>query len=132
MDETVARRSGACLCGATRYESSTTDAVMQCHCVNCRRLTGNFVAAVRADWATTTIVDDSELEWFELGYARYGSCRACGSTLFFQAEETPDLVSVMVGTLDVADGLWLKSVWFSHEAQPHNPIPDVPLHEGNG
>ena len=52
MTDTLDVRAGGCLCGAVRYRAHlTTDAILQCHCENCRRLTGNFVAAVRSDTA---------------------------------------------------------------------------------
>lgn len=128
-------REGGCLCGDVRYRAHlTTDAVLQCHCENCRRLTGNFVAAVRSDSGLleVTMVGES-LGWHELGFARYGFCRTCGSTLFFAPTDPPGHTSVMVGTLDDATGLRLDSVWFADDAQPHNTLPvGVAHHAGNG
>ena len=134
MGTTPDVRAGGCLCGAVRYRAPlTNDAVLQCHCENCRRLSGNFVAAVRSTMADLELTDpDGEFAWHDLGYARYGFCRRCGSTLFFAPTESPATMSVMVGTLDDASGLRLDSVWFAEEAQPHNPLPDVTLHAGNG
>jgi hypothetical protein len=79
-------RAGHCLCGGVAYQTDGPIAeVMQCHCENCRRLSGNFVAAGRAATDDLQIADpDGYLRWHELGYARYGFCRNCGSTLFYQ------------------------------------------------
>lgn len=135
MPDLIGVRTGGCLCGAVRYETHfSTGAVLQCHCENCRRLTGNFVAAVRSDSSNLELTDpDGSLGWHELGYARYGFCRGCGSTLFFVPAEAPSQTSVMVGTLDDAEGLRVEAVWFADEAQPHNVLPDgVTLHPGNG
>lgn len=131
MGDELRSRTGGCLCGEVRYEADAVTAVLHCHCENCRRSSGNFVAAIRADTDRLS-VDEERLAWRELGYARYGFCPACGSTLFFRAEDTPEQTSIMVGTLDDASGLRLKEVWFSHEAQPHTPLPEgVPHHAGN-
>lgn len=134
MSEGFGRRDGGCLCGDVRYRAElSNDRVLQCHCENCRRLSGNFVAAVRCESASLELGDsDAALGWHELGYARYGFCRHCGSTVFFVPSEPPTHTSIMVGTLDDASGLRLDSVWFADDAQPHNPVPDVTLHPGNG
>lgn len=69
---------------------------------------------------------------FDLGYARYGFCRNCGATLYFQASEGPDEASVMIGLFEDASGIELHSVWFTHEVQDHNQLdPNVPHHAGN-
>ena len=106
---------------------------MHCHCENCRRLTGNFVSAVRVRHDDLTWEDpQGHLGEFDLGYAQYGFCRNCGATLYFQATENPDEASVMVGLFDDASGIELHSVWFAHEVQDHNVLdPSVPHHAGN-
>ena len=106
---------------------------MHCHCENCRRLTGNFVAAVRVLHDDLTWSDPhGHLGEFDLGYAQYGFCRNCGSTLYFQAEDNDDGMSVMVGLFEDASGIDLHSIWFAGEAQDHNTLrSDVPHHAGN-
>ncbi|MGI9606444.1 MAG: GFA family protein [Acidimicrobiales bacterium] len=128
-------RTGKCLCGAVSYTAERiSDHVLQCHCENCRRLSGNYVAAVRADTADLRIDSPTEaFQWHDLGYARYGFCRSCGSTLVFHPSERPESTSVMVGTLDDPSGLIIHEVWFADEAQPHNQLPHgVAHHAGNG
>lgn len=135
METTSDERTGGCLCRNVTFRATgpLVD-VLQCHCENCRRLSGNFVAAVRT--ATDDLhIDDSHgsFTWHDVGYAKYGFCRSCGSTMFYRAGDRPEVTSIMVGGLDDATGLELASVWFADEAQPHNPLPDgVPLHAGNG
>ncbi len=127
-------RTGRCGCGAIRVAAARLQRhAMHCHCENCRRLTGNFVSAVRVRHEDLTWDDpDGHLGEHDLGYARYGFCRNCGSTLYFQATDTPEFASVMVGLFDDASGIELHSVWFAHEAQEHNRLdPDVPHHAGN-
>lgn len=127
-------RSGGCLCGAINFQVvGALREVLHCHCVNCRRTSGNFVAATGCPTANLTVVDDAALRWHDLGYARYGFCHQCGSSLFWIATENPDFTSIMAGSLDDADGLKLTAVWFSEEAQTHHQLdPSVEHHAGNG
>ena len=133
MAEADAPRTGGCLCGAVRYRTGPVESIMQCHCENCRRLSGNFVAGCRTPTEDLDISDAEErFRWHDLGYARYGFCSGCGSTLFYRSSERPEATAVMVGTLDDATGLQLASVWYANEAQPHNTLPDgVPSFAGN-
>lgn len=135
MTEFPDGRTGRCLCGGVTYRASLMlPQVLQCHCENCRRLSGNFVAASRTETSDLHISDPkSHLQWYDLGYAAYGFCRNCGATLFFRAADRQDITSVMVGTLDDAAGLALHAVWFANEAQPFNELPkDLPHFQGNG
>lgn len=135
MGEATAERSGSCLCGSVIYRATGPfGEVLQCHCENCRRLSGNFVAATRTDTANLDIEDRNDaFRWHDLGYAKYGFCSACGSTMFYRAADRSHVTAIMVGGLDDTTGLVLGSVWFSEEAQPHNTLPDgIPHHIGNG
>ena len=68
----------------------------------------------------------------DLGYAKYGFCQGCGSTLFFRATDSPESTSVMIGTLDDTSATELHGVWFAGDAQPHNTLDDsVPHFTGN-
>ena len=91
------------------------------------------MAAARVDNRHLQIDDVGDrLAWHDLPYARYGFCRACGSTLFFRAADTPDRTSVMVGVLDDVSDLRLGGVWFADDAQAHHELPGhVPHFSGN-
>lgn len=128
-------RTGGCLCGSVTYSTDDPNQdVLQCHCENCRRLSGNFVAAVRVDTDGLEIADTGDnLDWYDLDYAWYGFCRRCGATLFYRAADHPEITSVMVGTFDDTKGMSIAGVWFASDAQPHNTLPEgVPHHAGNG
>ena len=134
MAETGKSTTGQCLCARVTYEvPGPVQGVLQCHCENCRRLSGNFVAAAHAPTAELTITDpDDMFSWFDLGYAKYGFCRGCGSTLFYRAADREDATAVMVGTLDDSSDLALEAIWYADDAQPHNSLsPDVPHYQGN-
>lgn len=135
MTSSPASYDGGCGCGAVTYRiEGIVEPVLHCHCENCRRLSGNFVAATRVPVESLAITDpEGRLSWHDLDYARYGFCRDCGSTLFYQAADRSHLISVMVGTLDVSPDLPLGGVWFAAEAQSHHVLPEgVPIHDGNG
>ena len=104
MSELDRYRIGRCGCGEITVEVTRLQrGVMHCHCENCRRLTGNFVAAVRVRHDDLVWGDpQGHLAEFDLGYAQYGFCRNCGATLYFQATENPDEVSVMIGLFEDA------------------------------
>lgn len=129
----AAPRSGHCLCGAVAYRTTgPLEPVLHCHCENCRRITGNFVAASHVDDADLIIEGADHLRWHDLSFARYGFCGECGSTLFFKATAVDGVTSVMAGTLDDAGGLPLAGVWFAADVQEHNLLPpDVPHFAGN-
>ncbi len=130
-DET---QTGHCLCGDISLTiSAPLEQVLHCHCENCRRISGNFVAAARVSNEDLDVADPKgRLDWHRFPYARYGFCRGCGSTLFFVAAEHEDRTSVMVGALDDDAGIPLGEIWFADEAQLHNtPLTDVPQFAGN-
>ncbi len=128
-------RTGGCLCGAIDYRvSGPLRSVLHCHCENCRRITGNFMAS--SGCPTDALVvddDDGALRWYDLGYAKYGFCTVCGSQLFWVGAEHQDHTSIAVGTIDDSAGLVVAGVWFSDEAQPHHELPaNIPTFGGNG
>ncbi|MEM7091603.1 MAG: GFA family protein [Actinomycetota bacterium] len=131
----MSTRTGHCLCGAVSFgiEGPLAD-VLHCHCENCRRTTGNFIAASRVEFDDIVFIEASGLRWYDVeDYASYGFCCECGATIFFRAVDAPDRVSVCIGMLDSAEDLELGSVWFAGEAQPHNQLPGgVPHHTANG
>lgn len=124
--------TGQCLCGSITYDvEGELRSVLHCHCENCRRATGNFVAATGCDTARLTVRGDQALRWFDLGYARYGFCRECGSHLFWVGSEHEDYTSIQTGSLNDASGLELGAIWFAGEAQAHHVLDlTVPRHQG--
>ncbi|MEM9203571.1 MAG: GFA family protein [Actinomycetota bacterium] len=134
MNELDRERVGRCGCGSITVRAARLQRhVMHCHCENCRRLTSNFIAAVRVSIDDLTWDDpEGHLGEFDLGYATYGFCRNCGSTLYFSAADRPEEPAVSVGLFDDTSGIELHSIWFAHEAQGHNVLdPNVPQHHGN-
>jgi hypothetical protein len=99
-------KTGACLCGAVRYRvTGPLRPVVACHCTQCRRTTGHFMAATAARRSDFELISQAELKWYlSSPEARRGFCGRCGSTLFWEAAGR-DSISIAAGTLDGATGL---------------------------
>jgi len=98
--------AGGCLCGAVRYlVSGPLRPVVYCHCTQCRRNTGHFMAATAARHRDFRLTSAAPLRWYDSSAgARRGFCGDCGSTLFWQANGR-DSISIAAGTLDGATQL---------------------------
>ena len=99
--------TGSCLCGAITYRvTGPLRPVVGCHCVQCRKTSGHYVAATSARREDVTV--KGEVRWFHASEtARRGFCRTCGSNLFWDPMNGTTL-SIHAGTLDGATGLALK------------------------
>lgn len=113
MAASATARAGGCLCGAVRYEvHGPLRQVVACHCSQCRRMTGHFLAATAAVRSHLKLTAAQGLKWYHSSdSARRGFCAECGSTLFWEADGR-DYVSIAAGTLDEAAGLAI--VWHIH------------------
>lgn len=98
--------TGGCLCGAVRYEvAGPLRAVVLCHCTQCRRSTGHFMAATAARHRDFRLTSEAQLRWYASSdSARRAFCGRCGSTLFWQGDGR-NYISIAAGTLDGATGL---------------------------
>jgi hypothetical protein len=107
MGETEAAiRGGGCLCGAVRYEvHGALRPIVMCHCSQCRRMTGHFLAATAARHEHFRLTVARELRWYESSEdARRGFCARCGSTLFWQAAGR-NYLTIAAGSLDDSSDL---------------------------
>ena len=97
----MANATGGCLCGAVRYEiSGTMRKVVYCHCEQCRKTSGHFVAATAVDHDQLRFVEGSGLAWYKSSdIADRGFCNLCGSSLFWRPGHGK-YMAVMAGALD--------------------------------
>lgn len=97
---------GSCECGAVRYEvSGPLRPVVGCHCSQCRKTSGHYVAATQAATSDFSLKRDAGLKWYRSSpTAQRGFCGTCGSSLFWQEDGTSH-ISIMAGTLDGNTGL---------------------------
>jgi hypothetical protein len=120
--------TGGCSCGAVRYEvHGALRDVITCHCEQCRRTSGHFVAATACRRPAFTLTRSGPLKWYVAvpGFRR-GFCSECGSNLFFEATGQ-ERVSIAAGSLDKPQGLKIAAQIFVGEAADYYNIdPQVP------
>lgn len=125
------RFEGGCLCGAVRYRhDGPLSDVTACHCGQCRRTSGHYVAAARGMRAHLSFERDDGLRWYESspGVMR-GFCAECGSSLFW-GRAGSETISIMAGTLDSPTGLRLVQHIHVADAGDYYDIdPDLPQAE---
>lgn len=120
---------GQCLCGAVRYRvNGPLRPVLYCHCGQCRRTSGHYVAATAADNDTMEI-DDSRgvLRWYRSSpFAQRGFCGECGSSLFWKRDDAAT-ISIMAGTLNGETGLSGEAhIYAADKGDYYELGPDVP------
>jgi hypothetical protein len=126
--------SGGCGCGAVRFEITEPFVnALYCHCTRCQRRTGTAAAASgRVQPGSFRVVAGEEhlRSWSpEDGFDKV-FCGLCGSALFAQSPDDPDVVAVRLGAVDGDPGIrpgWRQFVAY---AAPWEPIPDdgLPRH----
>jgi hypothetical protein len=123
--------SGHCLCGAVSYTiSGDLRPIVYCHCEQCRRTSGHFVAATACKPSQISFDADDGLVWYRSSpKAKRGFCKSCGSNLFW-APEHHHYWSVFAGALDRPTGLTAASHIFVHMASDYYAINDaLPTYE---
>jgi hypothetical protein len=120
--------TGGCACAGVRYEvRGPLRDIIACHCEQCRRTSGHFVAATACRRSAFSLPKSDTLKWFVAvpGFRR-GFCSECGSSLFFE-EAGGERVSIAAGTLDEPQGLKLAHHIFIAEAGDYYALEsDVP------
>ena len=119
-------REGGCWCGAVRYRVNEPIApVRYCHCFQCVRTHGHFVAYISVPRSGFQLRKDGGLKWHRCSdTARRAFCSACGSRLFWLADGEPDTIELTVGSLDHHDGLESDSHIFVADKLPYYEIAD--------
>lgn len=133
MTRGTAHHAGSCLCEAVKYQViAPLRPVVSCHCTQCRKTSGHYVAATSALLSGFRLTEDKGLKWYRSsGIARRGFCGRCGSNLFWQRDGA-DRISIMAGTLDGPTGLVTEVHIFCADAGDYYEIPaSVPQFPGN-
>ena len=125
---------GACLCGSVKYTvTGPLRPVVYCHCEQCRRTSGHFVAATACKPEHLTLVVDDGLRWFRSSpIAQRGFCANCGASLFWRPEHGR-YVSIMAGTLDLPTGLKAaEHIYVSDAADYYSILDGLEQHAEGG
>ena len=121
--ETVHR--GSCLCGGVVYEvEGDLRDVIGCHCTQCRKQTGHFMAATAAKHTNFRVVKQDTLTWYTSSdFAERAFCSTCGSTLFWQ-RKGGDYIAIAAGTLDTPTGIKIEGHIFCADKGDYYEITD--------
>ncbi|MEP3047371.1 MAG: GFA family protein [Roseibium sp.] len=114
--------SGKCLCGAFSYVAYGKPVIVaQCHCEECRRLSGTG-HTVGAMFSSDEVILDGALTEFEY-ISENGSrvtkafCTTCGSPIYGRNTRLPDHITLTLGTMDDANELSVEVVIFERHKQ---------------
>lgn len=95
--------TGACLCGGVQYqyEGALTEIAI-CHCGQCRQAQGGVFATnapILREKLTWIMGEDLLKDYFSSPNKRRVFCSTCGSPLFSQRMDMPDVVRLRLGTV---------------------------------
>lgn len=97
-----------CNCGQLRATcTGEPDRVSLCHCINCKRRTGSAFAW-NASFPASAVTVAGEYRTFaratDLGRTNtYHFCPTCGSTVYYDVEIRPGMISVPAGAFAATD-----------------------------
>jgi hypothetical protein len=95
------RAEGGCLCGGVRFAvEGQLRPVLFCHCEQCRRTSGHYVAASACEADALNLTAEDTLSWYQSSDdAQRGFCNTCGASLFWRPGHGR-YVSIMAGVFD--------------------------------
>ena len=116
-------RTGACLCGAVKYEvHGPLRNVIACHCQQCRRQTGTYMSATAAKDEDFKLTETRGLKWYRASEtAKRGFCGECGSVLFWKGDGG-NYMAITAGSLDGRTGLKLEGHIYCENAGDYYAI----------
>jgi hypothetical protein len=116
---------GSCLCGAVAYEvHGPLRNVVACHCTQCRKQTGHYMAATAARRDDFKLVRSDGLRWYRSSAAaERGFCDRCGSVLFWSRDGGPD-ISITAGSVDGPTGVTTEGHIFCGSKGDYYVIPE--------
>ena len=120
--------TGGCLCGGVRFElHEPLMSASWCHCTRCQRRTGTSASAQgRITPGSLRVVRGEELLRSykpDYGWAKF-FCGACGSSLWSENPDDPEVKGVRLGVFDADPGIRPMYRQFVAYAAAWDPIPD--------
>ncbi|MGI9236273.1 MAG: GFA family protein [Woeseiaceae bacterium] len=119
------KTTGGCLCGAVRYAvHGSLRPVVFCHCEQCRKTSGHFVAASACASQDLELIENDKLRWYQSSpQAQRGFCCDCGGNLFWRPVSGAH-VSIMAGTIDLPTGITAIAHIYVGSASDYHEIDD--------
>ena len=125
--------SGGCLCEGVRYRiTGPRRDVINCHCENCRRTHGHIAAYTSILQSDLELVSQHTLQWYhdESPNTYRGFCSRCGASLFWDARDGRNKLSVAAGSLDDSGNLkTIGHVYVSEAGKYYDIHDDLPRFE---
>lgn len=123
-------KTGSCLCGEVAYElSGTLTPITGCHCIQCRKTTGHFLASTNTQLEDFTLTTQTGLKWYRSsGFASRGFCTTCGATLFWQRDGS-DRIAISAGTINGETDLTISHHIFCEFAGDYYDIEENELNK---
>ena len=120
--------TGGCLCGGVRFEvAEPLRFASYCHCTRCQRRTGTAASPeARVAPGSLRIVAGEDLvrRYQDPGRWSEAFCSTCGSPLWSQSPDDPEVASVSLGAFDTDPGIRPSYRQFVAYAAAWEPIPD--------
>lgn len=115
--------NGSCLCGQITFTvDGPMRAVVFCHCQQCRKTSGHYVAATSAPRDKITI--SGNVSWYHASDdARRGFCATCGSSVFWDRHKA-NYLSIHAGVLDGDTELYAKGHIFCADKGDYYELSD--------
>ena len=101
-------REASCACGKlTVHAEGEPVRNSVCHCLDCKRRTGSAFAW-NATYPSGQVAVQGAYATFERGsedgfWARHHFCPSCGSSVFYEIERRPGMISIPIGTFSDPD-----------------------------
>lgn len=94
-------QDGGCLCGRVRFRTrGPLREVVICHCSQCRKQSGLYVAATSVSADALELTGEQHLTWYASSdFARRGFCGTCGSPLFWKPNDEARY-AILAGAFD--------------------------------
>lgn len=113
--------TGSCCCGQISYTAKAVAPLWFCHCQQCRKMTGHFMAAAQVNLSDIEI--KGEAKWYYVSdSSRHGFCPDCGSQIFWRNDKN-DYLSVTGGSMNDTTSVELAGHVFVGEKGDYYQIP---------
>ena len=114
--------TGSCLCGAVSYRAVGLSDIWYCHCNQCQKLTGLYIAAAGVQRDNLEI--EGDVNWLPISdKSQSGHCKSCGSYMFWNSHSF-DTISILAGSIDETEGLSVKGHIYTSEKADYYEITD--------
>ena len=125
MIDTETTHTGGCLCGGVQYQiRGVLRGVIACHCSQCRRTSGHYVAMTSVPTAQFTLTSSERLIWYKSSETtERGFCGRCGGNLFWRPFGQ-DRIAITAGTLDTPTNITMTEHIFVADKSDYYEIND--------